>query len=236
MSPKKSIPSPKNGRSTVQDVRLFSEKASNSEMVGDDDIRRVTEGCNPSSASKVRGDTVLSPRQSVHAGMEVRSTDLHMPGDVVAASGVDMSENILQDTMLDLSPMSPKAEFRKVTPFSNIPFSGFTVVEVLENRVKYEVFRECPKFKYNKKRRQTDSSKESRNVWRAIQFLYASLFEIPVHHDTQDQKGNKMRAPAVEEGKGASCDFYVYFCEIARRPMNCLMSFLISLFPCIFRS
>ena len=56
MSPEKSIPSPKNGRSTVQDVRLFSEKASNSEMVGDDDIRRVTEGCNPSSALKVRGD------------------------------------------------------------------------------------------------------------------------------------------------------------------------------------
>ena len=236
MSPEKSVPSPKNGRSMVQDVRLFSEKASNSEMVGDDDIRRVTEGCNPSSASKVRRDTILSPRQSVHAGMEVRSADLHMLGDVVAASGVNMSENILQDTLLDLSPMSPKAEFKKVTPFSNIPFSGFTAAEVLENRVKYEVFRECPKFKYNKKGRQTDSSKESRNVWKAIQFLYASLFEIPVHHDTQDQKGNKMQAPAVEEGKGASCDFCVYFCEIARRPMSCLMSFLISLFPCIFRS
>ena len=86
------------------------------------------------------------------------------------------------------------------------------------------------------KGRQTDSSKESRNVWKAIQFLYASLFEIPIHHDMQDQKGNKMRAPAVEEGKGTSCDFCVYFCEIARRPMSCLMSFLISLFPCIFRS
>ena len=234
MSPEKSVPSPKNGRSTVQDIGLFSKKASNSEMVGDDDIRRVTKGCNPSSASKVRGDTVLSPRQSVHAGMEVRSVDLHMSGDVVAASGVDMSKNILQDTLLDLSPMSPKGEFKKVTPFSNIPFSGFTIAEVLENRVKYEVSQECPKFKYNKKGRQTDSLKESRNVWRAIQFLYASLFEIPVHHDTQDQKGNKMRAPPVEEGKGASCDFCVYFCEIARRPMSCLMSFLISLFPCIF--
>ena len=129
-------------------------------MVGDDDIRRIIEGCNPLSTSKVRGDTVLSPRQSVHAGMEVRSADLHMPGDVVAASGVDMSENILQDTLLDLSPMSPKAKFKKVTPFSNIPFSGFTAAEVLENMVKYEVFPECPKFKYNKKGRQTDSSKE----------------------------------------------------------------------------
>ena len=106
-----------------------------------------------------------------------------MPGDVVAASAMDMSENILQDTLLDLSPMSPKAEFKKVTLFSNIPFSGFTTAEVLENRVKYEVFQECPKFKYNKKGKKTDSSKESRNVWRAIQFLYASLFEIPVHYD-----------------------------------------------------
>ena len=164
MSPEKFVPSPKNGRSMVQDIRLFSEKASNSEMVSDDDIRRVAEGCNPSSASKVRGDTVLLPRQLINAGMEVRSADLHMPGDIVAASGVDMPENILQDTLLDLSPMSPKAEFKKVTPFSNIPFFGFTAPEVLENRVKYEVFRECPKFKYNKKGRQTDSSKESRNV------------------------------------------------------------------------
>ena len=164
MSLEKSVPSPKNGTSTLQDVRLFSENASNSEMVGDDDIRRVTEGCNPSSALKVRGDTVLSPRQSVHAGMEVKSADLQMPGDVVAASGVDMSENILQDTLLDLSPMSPKVEFKKVTLFSNIPFSGFTAAKILENMVKYEVFRECPKFKYNKKGRQTDSSKESRNM------------------------------------------------------------------------
>ena len=76
MSPEKSIPSPKNGTSMLQDIRLFSENASNSEMVGDEDIRRVTEGCNPSSISKVKGDTVLLPHQSVHAGMEVRSADL----------------------------------------------------------------------------------------------------------------------------------------------------------------
>ena len=185
MSPEKFVPSPKNGTSTPQDVRLFFEDSSNLEMIGDEDIRRVTEGCNPSSASKVREDTVLSPRQSVHAGMEVRSAeasgDLQMPGDLVVASGVDMSKNILQDTLLDLSPMSPEAEFKKVTPFSNIPFFGFTTVEVLENRVKYEVFQECPKFKYSKKGRKTNSLKESRNVWRANQFLYASLFEIPVH-------------------------------------------------------
>ena len=168
MSPEKSVSSPKNGTSMPQDVRLFSEDALDSEMVGDEDIRRVSEGCNPSSASKVRGDSVLSPRQLVHAGMEVRnaeaSGDLQMPGDLVAASGVDMSQNILQDTLLDLSPMSPEAGFKKVTPFSNIPFFDFTTVEVLENRVKYEVFRECPKFKYSKKGRKSDSSKESRNL------------------------------------------------------------------------
>jgi hypothetical protein len=173
----------------------------------EEEAMRTGDACNHPDAVKVIGETVPLPLQSNAARIEVKSAvasrELQMPVDLVVGFVVDMSENILHDTLSDLNPMSPRGESSKVTPFAATPFPGFTMSEVPENREKFKLFLECPQVKYDKKGMITKSSKVARSLWRANQYVYDSLFEIPVDNDTQAQKEEEMRETVLEEGKGA---------------------------------
>ena len=98
--------------------------------------------------------------------------------------------------------MSPEAKSVKVNPFAIQPFSGYSRPQVLENREKIDVFRTCPKFVYDKNGKLTRSSKITRTLWEANQFVFESLFQLPIHHDTQAQE-EEMRVTDTEGEKGA---------------------------------
>jgi len=132
---------------------------------------------------KILGNTTDAPVLiDEAAGSGAGNLPLHDdPGNT---PGAVMSDNVVEDTMLDLNQMSPDAGARKVNPLIAVPHPGLTDEERLVNRERFSVFLDCPELNTDKKGNVTKVSLESRNVWEATQFIHQSLFHNTFAHGT----------------------------------------------------
>ena len=172
-------------------------------LVGDH-LDGVPEGPTLSKVHTKEQDLLATESREAHHENTARrsSGDLQMLAEFQASYAGDMSENILEDTLSDLNPMSPEAKSVKVNPFTIQPSSSYSRAQVLENREKFDVFQTCPKFVYDKNGKLIRSSKITRTLWEANQSVFESLFQLPIHHDTQAQE-EEMRATDTEGEKDA---------------------------------
>ena len=91
-----------------------------------DHLHGVPGGPTLSKVHAQEQDLLATESREAHDNNTARrsSGDVQMPAEFQASYVGDMSENILEDTLSDLNPMSPEAKSVKVNPFTIQPFSG----------------------------------------------------------------------------------------------------------------
>jgi len=112
------------------------------------------------------------------------SGDLPLHDDSEDTPVAVMLENVVEDTLLDLNQMSPKASAGKMNPLIAVPYLGLINAERLTNRDRFAIFLECPKLNTYTSGCLTRASQIARATWEATQFIHGSLFHNTIVHGT----------------------------------------------------